>query len=132
MNLSKRTELHRVWAFMLMALGLFAGSMTARAQQTKPTAEPESAPTIASVMEVQLRIVESQFVPAAEAMPEDKYSFAPTNGEYKEVRTFAQQVKHVATANFVFYSAILGQAPPAGATLAGTTNGPEDIRTKEQ
>ena len=117
---------------MLMALGLFAGSMTARAQQTKPTAEPESAPTIASVMEVQLRIVESQFVPAAEAMPEDKYSFAPTNGECKEVRTFAQQVKHVATANFVFYSAILGQAPPAGATLAGTTNGPEDIRTKEQ
>ncbi len=115
-----------------MALGLFAGSMTARAQQTKPTAEPESAPTIASVMEVQLRIVESQFVPAAEAMPEDKYSFAPTNGECKEVRTFAQQVKHVATANFVFYSAILGQAPPAGATLAGTTNGPEDIRTKEQ
>jgi DinB superfamily len=132
MNLTKRTELHRVWAFMLMALGLFAGSMTARAQQTKPTAEPESAPTIASVMEVQLRIVESQFVPAAEAMPEDKYSFAPTNGEYKEVRTFAQQVKHVATANFVFYSAVLGQAPPAGATLAGTTNGPEDIRTKEQ
>jgi hypothetical protein len=66
---------------MLMALGLFAGSMTARAQQTKPFAEPESAPTIASVMEVQLRIVESQFVPAAETMPEDKYSFAPTNGE---------------------------------------------------
>jgi len=83
-----------------MALGLFAGSMTARAQQTKPTAEPESAPTIASVMEVQLRIVESQFVPAAEAMPEDKYSFAPTNGEYKEVRTFAQQVKHVTSERF--------------------------------
>jgi hypothetical protein len=122
----------RTTTFMVMALGLFAGSVTARAQQTKPLAKPESALTIASVMEVQLRIVESQFVPAAEAMPEDKYSFAPTNGEYKEVRTFAQQVKHVATANFVFYSAILGQAPPAGATLAGTTNGPEDIRTKEQ
>ena len=117
---------------MVMALGLFAGSLRAPAQQTKPFAEPESAPTIASVMEVQLKIVESQFVPAAEAMPEDKYSFAPANGEYKEVRTFAQQVKHVATANFVFYSAILGQAPPAGATLAGTTNGLDDIRTKEQ
>jgi hypothetical protein len=48
------------------------------------------------------------------------------------VRTFAQQVKHAATANFVFYSAILGQAPPAGASLAGTANGPDDIQTKEQ
>src|ERR1017187_7035421 len=102
-------------AFMVMALGLFAGSLRARAQQAKPFGEPESAPTIASVMEVQLKIVESQFVPAAEAMPEDKYSFAPTNGKYKGVRSFALEVKHVATANFVFYSAILGQTPPAGA-----------------
>jgi hypothetical protein len=59
-------------------------------------------------MEIQLRIVESQLVPAAEAMPEDKYSFAPTNGEFTGVKTFAQQVKHVATA-MVFYSAILEQ-----------------------
>src|ERR1700679_3737053 len=49
--------------FIVVALGLFASSMAARAQQTKSFAEPESAPTIASVMEVQLRIVESQFVP---------------------------------------------------------------------
>jgi len=76
-------------AFMVIVLGVFAGSMSARAQQTKPLAKPESAPTIVSVMEVQLRIVESQFVPAAEAMPQNKYSFAPTNGEYKGVRTFA-------------------------------------------
>jgi hypothetical protein len=122
--------------FMVVALalstGLFAATMTARAQQTKPLATPESVPTIASVMQTQLGIVESQFVPAAEAMPEDKYSFAPTNGEYKEVRTFALQVKHVATANFAFYSAILGLDPPPGVTLAGATNGPEDIKTKEQ
>jgi uncharacterized damage-inducible protein DinB len=118
--------------FIVVALGLFLSSMAARSQQTKSFAEPESAPTIASVMEVQLRMVESQFVPAAEAMPEDKYSFAPTNGEYKQVRTFALQLKHVATANFVFYSAILGQNPPPGATLSGTTNGPEDIKSKEQ
>jgi uncharacterized damage-inducible protein DinB len=117
--------------FMVVALGVCAG-LTARAQQTKPRAQPRSAPTIASVMEIQMKIVESHFVPAAEAMPEDKYSFAPTSGEYKGVRTFAQEVKHVATANLVFYSAILGQDPPAGVTLAGTTNGPDDIQTKEQ
>jgi DinB family protein len=132
MNLTKRTDLRLILAFAVAALGLFAGSPPALPQQTKPFAEPESAPTIASVMEVQLRIVESQLIPAAEAMPADRYSFAPISGEYKEVRTFALQLKHVATANFVFYSAILGQDPPLGATLSGTTNGPEDIKTKEQ
>jgi hypothetical protein len=74
---------------MVVALGLFAGCMTAWGQQTKSFAE-QSAPTIASVMEVQLRIVESQIVPVSEAMPEEKYSFAPTHGEYKKERTFAQ------------------------------------------
>jgi hypothetical protein len=132
MNLAKRTDLRLVLAFVVAAPGWFTGRLPAPPQQTKPFAEPESAPTIASVMEVQLRIVESQLIPAAEVMPEDKYSFAPTTGEYKEVRTFALQLKHVATANFVFYSAILGQDPPLGATLSGTTNGPEDIKTKEQ
>jgi DinB family protein len=131
MNLTKRTDLQLMLAFVAAA-GLFAGTLPALPQQIKPFAEPESAPTIASVMEVQLRIVESQLIPAAEAMPADRYSFAPTSGEYKEVRTFALQLKHVATANFVFYSAILGQDPPLGATFSGTTNGPEDIRTKEQ
>jgi uncharacterized damage-inducible protein DinB len=50
--------------------------------------------------------MESEFVSAAEAMPEDKYNFAPpaTLGEFKDVRTFAQQIKHVAEANYYFFS----------------------------
>lgn len=49
--------------------------------------------------------MESEFVSAAEAMPEDKYSFAPpaSLGEFKDVRTFAQQIKHVAEANYYFF-----------------------------
>jgi hypothetical protein len=45
--------------------------------------------------------IEAEFVGAAEAMPADKYDFAPptTYGEYKGVRTFAEQVKHVIEAN---------------------------------
>jgi uncharacterized damage-inducible protein DinB len=52
-----------------------------------------------------LSIMEQQFVSAAEAMPEDKYNFAPpaTMGEFKGVRTFAQQIKHVIEANYVFF-----------------------------
>jgi hypothetical protein len=45
--------------------------------------------------------VESESVRAAEAMPEGKYSFAPTNGEFKGVRTFATQAKHVTAVNYL-------------------------------
>jgi hypothetical protein len=52
-----------------------------------------------------LSTLESEFVSAAEAMPEDKYDFAPptTAGEFKGVRTFAEQVKHVVQANLYFF-----------------------------
>ena len=50
-----------------------------------------------------LSIMEQQFVSAAEAMPEDKYNFVPTQGEFKGVRTFGQQVKHVAESNYYFF-----------------------------
>jgi hypothetical protein len=89
-------------------------------------------PTAASVMESQMKVLESQFVPAAEAMPAEKYSFAPQIGDHTGVRTFALEVKHVATANFVFYSAMLDRTPPAGVDLSGAANGPEAIRSKEQ
>jgi len=35
-------------------------------------------------------------VSAADAMPAEKYSYAPTAGEFTGVRTFAQQIKHLA------------------------------------
>ena len=63
-------------------------------------------------MDGTLKIIESEFVPAAEAMPEDKYGFAPTNGEFKDVRTFAQQIKHVAAVNYILGSSILGEKSP--------------------
>jgi uncharacterized damage-inducible protein DinB len=57
-------------------------------------------------------MLESQFISAADAMPAEKYSFAPTKGEFKGVRTFGQQVKHVACANFAFFNEIQGETPP--------------------
>ncbi|MGZ4733710.1 MAG: hypothetical protein ACXVZH_16375, partial [Terriglobales bacterium] len=78
------------------------------AQAAKP-AEPR---TVSQVLDRSVTNVESEFVPAADAMPEDKYSFAPTNGEFKGVRTFEQQVKHVAAVNYILAAAILGEKPP--------------------
>ena len=66
--------------------------------------------------------MENEFVPAADAMPEDKYNFAPTNGEFKGVRTFAQQVKHVAAVNYMIGSSILEEKPPVD---TGGESGPE-------
>lgn len=43
-----------------------------------------------------------------DAMPEDGYSFKPT----PEIRSYAQQMMHVADANFAFASAASGKASP--------------------
>jgi uncharacterized damage-inducible protein DinB len=50
-----------------------------------------------------LSLMEQEFVSAAEAMPEDKYDFSPTQGEFKGVRSFGAQVKHVAESNGYFF-----------------------------
>jgi hypothetical protein len=73
--------------------------------------------------------VEKEFVSLAEAMPANAYNFAPTAGEFKGVRTFAQQVKHVAAVNYLIGSAILGTKPPRD---TGGEAGPSSIATKEQ
>ena len=52
-----------------------------------------------------LTLLEGEFVSAAEAMPEDRFDFAPptTAGDFKGVRSFGGQVKHVAQANYYFF-----------------------------
>jgi hypothetical protein len=108
----------------LLALQLvLAASGLAQAQDAKPTEHH----SIAQVLDHGVASVEGEFVPAAEAMPEDKYSFAPTSGEFKGVRTFAQQAKHVAAVNYLVGSAILEEKPPVD---LGSENGPDAIKTK--
>ena len=100
------------------------------AAQTPSTSQP--APTISSVLETQVGILEHDFVPAAEAMPADKFNFAPSPslGEFKDSRTFAQQVSHVATANYQFAATILGEKPPVN-TEGPNENGPASLKTKD-
>jgi hypothetical protein len=108
---------------LLALLLLLIASGRALAQDAKP-AEHHSA---AQVLDHGIAGVESEFVPAAEAMPEDKYAFAPTNGEFKGVRTFAQQIKHVAAVNYLVGAAILEEKPPIE---LGGENGPDSVKTK--
>ena len=83
--------------------------------------------TLSQIEDHSVSSVEGEFVPAADAMPEEKYSFAPTNGEFKGVRTFAQQVKHVAAVNYMVGAAILEEKPPVD--VSGES-GPDSITTK--
>jgi uncharacterized damage-inducible protein DinB len=75
-----------------------------------------------------LSIMEQQFVSAAEAMPEDKFNFAPpaSLGEFKGVRTFAQQIKHVAEANYH----IFGGPDFTAADAKAMTDSIEKLTTK--
>lgn len=93
---------------------------------------PPASPTITSTLQMQLAIVERETVSIAEAMPEDKYNFAPTNGNFAGVRTFAQQVKHIATTNDRIFDSILGNTPPAAPDESIASNGPDSIATKAQ
>lgn len=83
--------------------------------------------TIASVLDGSVKTIEGELVPAVEAMPEDKLGYAPTTGEFKGVRTFAQQAKHIAAVNYLVAAAILGEKPPVD---TGGENGPDAIKSK--
>ena len=62
------------------------------------------------------------FVRLAEAMPAERYGFKPTNGEFKEARTFGEQVKHVACANYGFFNEIDKKEPPADCAPGGPSS----------
>jgi hypothetical protein len=80
-------------------------------------------------LQVLFKVAETKIVSTVDAMPADKYSFAPTDGEFKGVRTFGQEVKHLAATNFILAAAALGEDPP---TDAGDETGPETVRTKAE
>jgi DinB superfamily len=112
---------------MLKTTGLIAVLLlftcTAATAQTAKTENP----SIAQAMNHNISGPESEFVSAADAMPENKYSFAPTQGEFKGVRTFAEQVRHVAAVNYMMGAAILQEKPPVE---LGGESGPDSIKTK--
>ncbi len=101
---------------------LFVFTAAAIAQQ--PT------PTVARLYDGPLSNVEREVVSLAEAMPADKYNFAPKEGAFESVRNFGQQARHIATVNYLCASAVLQEKTPIDP--GKTEEGPESNRTKEQ
>jgi DinB family protein/S-adenosylmethionine hydroxide adenosyltransferase-like protein len=83
---------------------------------------------IAATVAQWFTMIEQSFVALADAMPADKYAFKPTDGEFKDVRTFGEQVKHVACSNFGFFNEIEKKAPPEGCG----SGGPHPATTKDE
>ncbi len=108
----------------IILCGLLVLTIAAVAQASKPKEEHRS---VTEVLDHTVLNLEHEFVPAAEAMPEDKFGFAPTNGEFKGVRTFAQQIKHVAAVNYELGAALLEQKPPVD---IGDEEGPTSVTGK--
>jgi uncharacterized damage-inducible protein DinB len=95
----------------------------ASAQQAKPQLK-----TIHDSINFIWKDIEQDFTSLAEAMPEDKWSFKPTQGEFKDVRTFGEQVKHVACANEAWAKQMAGEKPPSRCYIGG----PNPAKTKTE
>lgn len=108
-----------------VACGVLALSIGLAAQANKPKDDHR---TVTEVLDSTVKNLEREFTPAAEAMPDDKFSFAPTSGEFKGARTYAEQIKHVAAVNYEIAAAILEEKPPAD---IGEESGPASVTSKE-
>jgi len=75
----------------------------------QPAAPPKS---ISDSVARMLSYTESELLSLAQAMPENKYSFVPTAGNFDGVRSFGEQIKHVACGQFAFFNEIEGKTPP--------------------
>jgi hypothetical protein len=128
--------MRQIRSLCLLACLIFPVSLLAQAAASAAPAQPQAAKpaptTISASVDRQIGILEREFVSAAEAMPEDKYNFTPASlniqgSEYKDVRTFARQVKHVAAANFQLWAAVTGEKPPYDIS---NDDGPDSMKTK--
>jgi uncharacterized damage-inducible protein DinB len=123
-----------VLVFAVTALGQGTkSSTTPTAPSAQPSAQqPQLPATIAAMVDREISAIEKQIIDAAEAMPEEKFNFSPESlsipgDDYKGVRTFAVQVKHVAASNYFIWSPLTGDKVPESIKDG---NGPADVKTK--
>jgi len=135
----KQMRMFCLLAILTFAVSSFAqGGAKPAAPAASPAPQAQASPaapaTFASVVDRQVSTYEKNVVDAAEAMPADKFDFTPATlnipgAAYKDVRTFAQLVKHTATANYRLWTNITGEKMPEN--IKGT-NGPDELKTKAE
>src|SRR4030095_10464285 len=128
--------MQQVQTFLVLTAALSVAAASAYAQATKSSpaagASPSPPPTSASAIDREISIVEKEVVEAAEAMPENKFDFSPEKlnvpgSDYKGVRTFGEQLKHIAASNYLIWSPITGEKPPDN---VNDGKGPDNMKAK--
>jgi hypothetical protein len=104
---------------LALALALVCGSAATAADTT-----------VAHLYDSQLSGVEREIVALVEAMPESAFAFAPKDGAFTGVRTFAQQARHVAAVLYMLSASAMQQKPPVDPGKG--ENGPDSVATKAQ
>jgi len=94
-----------------------------------------AADPVSTYFDGELKEAEHDAVGLAQAMPADKYNFSPDSAgikgaQFKGVRTFAQQAKHMATIIYMVSAAALGEKPPVN--IGTGDNGPDSLTSKDQ
>ena len=86
---------------------------------------------IGKVFDDQVSTVEREVLGLAQKMPADKYDFAPTSpGTFTGVRTYALQVRHIATYIYRISASVSGEKAPV--EIGPTDNGPDTLKTKDE
>jgi DinB superfamily len=112
---------HRiVFAFCVFGLSAFG-------QKQPDSTAWQGSSTLSQVLDQRLAGVEHLLMTLAEAMPDEKYGFAPSSGAFKDMRSFAGQIKHTAFVNYVLFSDLSGEPIPQD---DGSEDGPPNIKTK--
>jgi uncharacterized damage-inducible protein DinB len=129
----KSLRIFLVPAVLILGVNAIGQDKQAGATTTTPQAA-QASPNLASAIDREISSIEKQVLDAAEAMPEDKFSFSPESlkiagSNYQGVRTFAGQVKHIAASNYLIWSGLTGEKLPANLKDG---NGPEDVKTKTE
>ena len=99
-----------------------------------PAAPPPTANPFAAAVQEEVSSLERQFLDTAEALPADRYDFSPeslgvTGAAFKGVRTFGEQVRHVAADNFAIWAPLTGAPEPAGLFAP---NGPPGMKGRDE
>jgi hypothetical protein len=119
-------------SILILVLWLTSGNILSQVGQQRVDAKQTAsldAEREKHALQVLANLTEKVIVSAADAMPADKYGFAPSDGEFKGVRTFGQMVKHLSATNYILAAAALGEEPPPD---SGDELGPETVRTKDE
>ena len=121
-------------AACLLGVAVASGSAQMAPKDAYSATDAGKAMAPARALDTMLSLLETQVISAAGAMPAEKYNFKPTattfaagsTAKFDTVRTFAEQLTHIASANYFFYSTIDASTPPAAAKQV------ESLKTKEE